>query len=292
MNKILNDHFQRLDSAPVSSETIFKQEGDKERYEALLMYSLRKYQAAEYHFRNVGRFVADETGALKQDTGENPLMDSPSVEEATFQSTERVDNYVFELSAFLEALKSALDLLAEVCSWYLRGVDVNYSIQPLIKLARKGNDGPVLGEVHENLSWLEGLREYRHYLVHRLVPSMYGRYEMRRKKKRKAQVRYPVVVPTSTPRFVPDTRQSRREASLQDENALLPGLELSESQVTVKYDDGTEELAEYSVELSASAGYMPIEEFMQFHISHFEDFFEQILKALEKLQFRPISIQK
>lgn len=65
MFEVLESHFSRLDNAEVSPESIFKIEQDKERYETLLMFVFRKYEAASYHLGKTKGFINREKKSLE-----------------------------------------------------------------------------------------------------------------------------------------------------------------------------------------------------------------------------------
>lgn len=53
----LDEHLSVLDSAPISFESVFKNQNEKERYETLITYAYRKLTAAQYHLIQVEKFV-------------------------------------------------------------------------------------------------------------------------------------------------------------------------------------------------------------------------------------------
>lgn len=290
MFEILKSHFNRLDNADVSAESIFKTEQDKERYETLLMYVFRKFEATNYHLKNVKGFIEKEKASLDASDQVSKAFGNIKASQVTFRYIQTSDEYIYELSAFLEALKSSLDLLAEVCSFYLPGVTTNYSISPLLKLVGKGKTGPIYDEIMQNLTWLSILRKYRHHLVHRLMPSVRSGYKTQRLDKKTAKVYYPVVVPEKTPAFVTDTRASRimEEMMRDDDDDGLPGLYFGTSVGKITNSDGTEEVIHFSIDAGPSAGYKPVDEFMKEHINNYENFFGQIIQTLENLNFKPV----
>lgn len=281
---ILDDHFTQLDSVPISSGVIFSDEHQKERYETLLMYVLRKYEAAVYHFENVRKFIRDEIKELEKAPNFDNVFNGKRIQ-MTFKFLQTADKYIYELAAFLEALKSSIDLLAEVCSFYLPGITTNYSISPLIKPVEKGKAGPILNEIATNLDWLKVLRDYRHHLVHRLMPSARSGYETRKTGEHAKTVLYPVVVPKSTPSsYVADTRASR--IMQEDEDGEFPGLYLSQSEGSWVRPDGTKEIIHFSLDVTLMPDYMKIDDFMESHLHRYESFFAQIIQAFTKLKFK------
>lgn len=289
MFEILENHFNYLDSAETSQESIFRHKEEKERYETLLMYVFRKYEAANYHFGKVKDLIEKEKNSFDVDDTIKYTFNDMKTSQVTYKYIQTVDTYIYELSAFLEALKSSLDLLAEVCSLYLPGVTTNYSISPLLKLTKKGKVGPIFDGISENFIWLSTLREYRHHLVHRLMPSVRNGYKIKRFGNKIAKVYYPVVVPEKTPSFVIDTRDSRMmEETVQDDDNDLPGLQFGSSIGKIKKSDGTEEVVHLSLDVGPSVGYKSVYEFMKDHLDNYENFFTRIVRDFEKLNFEPL----
>jgi len=206
--KELNKHLELMDRCDPGVSTMFMGARSKERYETLLTFAARRIVAARYHQANVIRFKEEEAKAIarKRRTFRAVGGKAASSRISVVVSQER---YVYELTAFLTALKSALDLIAEATSVCLRGVKTNHSIKPLMSMAEKGRRGIVLTQVAENIGWLTSLRDYRHPLIHRLVPAFQGGYELRAVGGKITATRYPVTVPVKTPRYVPDTRRHR-----------------------------------------------------------------------------------
>ncbi|MCP6727582.1 MAG: hypothetical protein KJI69_06240 [Patescibacteria group bacterium] len=183
-------------------------------------------------------------------------------------------------------MKSALDLLAEACSKYILGVQTNYSIQPLIRLVQKGWTGPILDVVSQSLDWLIRLREYRHHLVHRLMPSLRTGHRTETIGSTTAKVYYPVVVPRKTPSFVPDTRAVH---AMEAEDDHLTGLDYGRAVGTTLRSDGTEEVVHLQLSTRPSQGYVAIEHFVAEHLENFEWLFQNLMEALNALDFKPVS---
>ena len=197
-----------------------------------------------------------------------------------FLSPRTADCYVYELAAFFEALKSSLDFLATASSAFIKGMDTD-SIRSFIKCADKGTRSGGLFDVTKgHLTWLKDLREYRHHLVHRMVITATAGYEMHRQGNLTQAVIRPIVVPSSTPRYVPDTRRSRMMGE-QDSH-----LDCSTSEATVQCPDGTKKTVQFSVQYTPSDGFVEISEFMVAHRQRFEAFFCEIISELKELKFK------
>ena len=183
-------YFVRMDSAPVGEGAVFEDDQAKERHESLLMYSLRKYQAASYHFENVRRLLAVEPPHSISADVFHGLSLPHGRATAKFSAYTQADHFIYELAAFLEAAKSSLDFLATASLIYFRGIQGD-SIRTLIRLAdqpKTPREGPILDVVKRHLSWLKQLREYRHHLVHRMVISLSTGQELHKRDDRVTRI--------------------------------------------------------------------------------------------------------
>ena len=133
--------------------------------------------------------------------------------------------------------------------------------------------------------WLTELRDYRHYLVHRLCIVPTSGWAMESVEGQVVKQCFPVLVPQGTPKFVADTRRAR----LMDEE-LTSGLTELRSEAWVTYPDGTKGLLEHLISYQAAPGFVPIEELMQHHIAELEEFFENIVLRLIELDFKSVSL--
>jgi hypothetical protein len=155
----------------------------------------------------------------------------------------------------------------------------------LLGLIKKGKTGPILDEIAEDAEWLIALRDYRDYLVHRLVISTTSGGQVQWKHGSAATTQYPIVVPSETPKHVPDTRRAR--AYDEPEHRF----NVASSQASVTYSDGTKHLIEHSVGMEPSNGYIRIEDLMKRELTAFEHFFVKIVGALTKLDFAPSPLE-
>lgn len=280
----LDNYFKKIDDAPISPSRIFVSEIDKERYETLFMYAFEKYRAARYHYENVKKFIKIEDPNSKNSkmTDTEPIKIN-GVQIAIARSWSCVslpaDHYVFELSAFLAALRSSIDFLCIACSHHLPGIKTR-SIATLIKLVEKGRSGPIFKEVNNNIKWLNKLRSYRDHLIHNLVISASSGYETHRIGNLSKTIRYPVIIPESPPSFILDTRMRR----MMEESSS--NLDRCWSEIHAKTENGKEEIADFSLKFVPPAGYIIIEDFMQYHLDSYEKFFTEIIQALEDLRFK------
>jgi len=275
--RVLDEYFKKLDSAPISPSGMFTSEGDKERYETLFMYAFRKYRAAIYHYENVRGFIkADEPNAQRP---LSPDLEKHRVSKMVMRISRTVDHYVYELSAFLEALKSSVDFLASACSPHLPDIELD-SIKTLIKLVKNGRSGPIFNEVRKNIEWLEKLRSYRHHVVHRRIISTSSGHETHMIGDLTKTIRHPIIIPESPPSYIPDTRRQRM---MEEE---LSGLDSSYTEVRVRTANGKEKIVDFSLKYSPSSGFIAIEDFMKLHLVSCEELFTQIIQVLTELEFR------
>lgn len=282
------EHLRRLDGVSSHSSGYFRNERAKERYETLLTFSVRKRLAAEYHLANVTRLMlqdiseGEKVASLLDQLAKPPDELVGRVHSVSAKFANVSNHYAFELSAFLEALKSSIDMLAEAASITLPGISANYSITPLLKAANKDTVHPVLAAVNRSRPWLDGLREYRHHLVHRLVPLLRSGYEGESVAGARRSSILPVVVPAITPSYVPDTREVR--AMHEDEEGPR-GLVISRGAVTGEYDDGRSEVIRYEMDVKPAPGYALLDEFMKSHLACHAAFFSAITSAVEQVAF-------
>jgi len=279
--EIIDGHFQLLDSLSVSAEKIIAKDEDKSVYETKLMYAFRKYQAAQYHFENVTKHLANDQALhmkmMEQSKTAKILANIRRKSSVSWSA----NYYVYELSAFLEALKSALDFLAVIFAMYFPGIETD-SISTFIKMAQKGNDGLIFDVISQQLDWLISLREYRHHLVHRRIINTQSRHEIQELDNSTTTVNYPVVIPESTPAFVLDTRESR----MHDDE--LHGFDIAETKIVETQDDGSEKVIEHRIDVIPAAGCTTIEIFMANQMEQFEYFFVKSIELLNSLNFEAV----
>jgi len=281
---VLDNYFKQLDSVSIKSDGFFRQEDDKDRYETLFMYSFRKFQAAKYHYSNVLKFLIRGFKSEKGARIKAELLDSNHKTKGSIVSaittTEISSNYyVYELSAFLEALKSAIDFLAAACEIHLKGIKLD-SITPLIRLVLKGKTGPILDQAKKHLVWLEYIRSYRHHLVHRKLFTISSVTKSIYKGDKESKIHAPIVIPKKPPRYTPDTRKNRLLR-----NSF--GLEVPCIESTVTIDD---KIIDYNLEYLITEDYISIEEFMKNNLYSFNEFFIDIINDLTNLNFNEVQI--
>lgn len=277
--------FERLDTAKLTPETILKSEGDREHYESILMFAFRKLQAARYHRQRVDELLAiqlSELAPLQNFTKTNGRTLKHA--SATARTSKSSNELAFELCAFFAAIRSGIDFLARASSLHLKGVQAD-SITTLLRLVNNGRTAPILTVIAQDAEWLLWIRDYRDYLVHRLVIHTTSGGLVQWKHGKAVTTPYPVVVPSTIPTNVPDTRHAR--AVDEPESRFT----VATSEAVVTNPDGTTHLIEHSVRIEPADGYIRIESLMKRELSSFEDFFVRIVETLTKLDFAATSIK-
>ena len=257
--KILDQYLDKLDTVTISQSGFLKTFYDKERYETIFMYSFRKYRAAVYHSNLISKFLKE----YEEYAQTNPLREIKDDETFTINLCYTADHFAFELSAFLESLKSSVDFLATNCSFHLPGIKCR-SISTLMKLAKDGNKrDPIFDVIRQNQEWLEELRIYRHHFVHfRFISTSCG-YKRQVIKGVQKIIIYPVIIPKSPPSYIPDTRRRRAEEK-------SPFFDYKEGYIQIKNDnDGKKNLYLFY----PPPGYVTIEDFTEFYLNSYEIFY-------------------
>lgn len=239
------------------------------------MYVFRKYQAVQYHFQNVLRYLKEEEDNvvfMKEDT---VIVNKKINVTGTIELS--ANHYVYELSAFLEAMKSAIDFLATVVSLQLKGKKFD-KISSLMKLVEKGRIIPIFDQIKSHFNWLSEIREYRHHLVHRLMINISQKYKTLKISDSLKTYKRPIVVPEKSPKFFPDTRISRMH--IMDSSKKF-------GQMEIKTRFGNKSVRTH-FEYLPIRGYIPIKEFMGKQLGKFSHFFKNIIDILTVLDFKEL----
>ncbi|MBV9065826.1 MAG: hypothetical protein JO004_08665 [Methylobacteriaceae bacterium] len=276
----LEQVFKELDDAKAgNNHPIFKKFDDKEHYETRLMFAVRKRQAAKYHMDNLIENHTRAATEAKKHAMAHKKKRLGSATKFTASVTRPSSDCAHELAAFFAALRSGLDFLTMAASRSLPGTTA-HSIHTLMKMVEKGQSAPVLAVVAKHLAWLNQLKDYRDEIVHRMVIQQPTTgWKVSHNGKTSTAI-LPVVVPTSIPKFMPDTRRSRMM------DAELPlGLDLHQSTGTVTYPDGSQKVLEHTVKYSPAEGYAPVDKFMRDHLKAYDAFLNDVLVVLAMLKF-------
>jgi hypothetical protein len=274
--------FKLLDAAKLAPESILKSDAQKEHYESLVMFAYRKFQAAQYHRERVtvlSKARQDETDESLSGT----MLPDKNTSTMKMKVARTANEFTYELCAFFAALRSSIDFVMRACILHSKAVQAD-SISHFITWIEKGKTGPTLDVVAKHIKWLKALRDYRDYLVHRLVIGTVSGGQREWKDGVWHSTPYPIVVPSETPKHIPDTRRARAMA---EPDALF---DVRSSHATVTYSDGSKKVIESKVEISAGQGYLKIEELMDRELIAFETFFGDVLTVLTKLNFQEAAI--
>ena len=268
----LDHYLDKLDTVTVSETGFFKTDHEKEHYETIFMYSFRKYRAAVYHSNLINKFLIEYV----ENAQTNPLREIKDDETFTTNICYTADHFAFELSAFLESLKSSVDFLATNCSFHIPRIQCK-SISTLLKRAKDENErDPIFDVIRQNQKWLDELRIYRHHFVHFRFNSTSCGYKRQVIKGAQKIFIYPVIIPQSPPPYVPDTRRYRAEEK-------SPFLNYRGGFTQIKNNnDGKKNIFMFYPPL----GYITIEDFIEVYLNSYQKFFTELMQTLSDLDFQ------
>ena len=269
-----------LDAAPEGPGELFPSQASKDRYESLLLFSLRRFDAATYHLDRVHSILEEYQAYVQQLEPPSGLSGHGQLRQTSTRISGKWDasKLEFEFSAFVAAIKTSLDFLATAVMWHLKGMDGD-SISDLIKLAGRGWSGPLFDEVKTATDWLLHIRGYRDHLLHRLLINLTSGFHLSAHGDRVARTVFPVLVPSETPKYVPDTRGSRMMSLALDVDNL-PNSIVSESTAWIEYPDGRVETRSHTRYVEPAAGYRPIQEQMQLELDKHAEFANAVLRRV------------
>lgn len=272
--------FERLDSAKFIPDTMLKSAAHKKHHETKVMFAFRKLQAAQYHLHRVdelSRLQVKELAQMEADsawTGDDPMGPITTTTRVTASANE----YAFELCAFFAAIRSAIDFLANLCGEHIKGKEFD-GLRTFLKLVKNGDNDPIVSVFATHAEWLVRLHEYRDYVVHRLVIRTSSGRQVQWEQGKAATVQFPVIVPSTTPTNVPDTREARFH---EQHDAHFT---ISTSRESTTDANGEERLLTHTATIEPADGYIRIESLMKRELATFETFFADILDVLLKLDF-------
>ena len=272
--------FKLLDDAKLAPETMLKSEAQKERYESNLMFAFRKLQAARYHCQRVDELLELQRKELSQ-LASKPKKYGLQAESLTLRTNMSSDEFAFELCAFFAAIRSGVDFLSIACAQHIKEAQQTTSITTLLKLIKNERKGPILKVIAKNEEWLVQMRDYRDYLVHRLVIRTTRGGQIQWKHGKQVTTPYPIVVPSETPKNVPDTRCAR---AYDDPESRF---DVATSEAFITDAHGKKRLIEWKVEIRPADGYIRVERLMKRELASFERFFVRIVEVLTESDFAP-----
>ena len=265
----------------------------KENYESRVMFAYRRLSAAKHHLNNVLTQTQSENTELKGEIERTTAINKKFVKKRVQLSADSFSAassllqqnpyYSHELIAFLSALRSGLDFIAQIAAKHIKGVQAD-SISTFVKDKKKRptNDFYDLFDSHKE--WILELRKYRDKVIHGFNILAPSGYEIHHKAGQSRGTQYPVLVPSSAPLFALDTRRSR------DATDRLPNAVMMTGE-TREFKSGTDVLTDFEVEYLPGAGYIPIEEFMKNHIQSYETFFAAFLDLIRLSDFKVFGIR-
>ncbi len=209
---VLKKLFLKIDNTPIKEDGFFKNKTEKEQYESSFMIAFRKYQGAKYHYNNVlNLYRLNKQEALKfvQET-RNISKGRPFF--GGIQMVHNADEYTYELSAFLAAIKSCLDFIATATRPHLKGFDQMDSIRTLMKqVESEGKDEGIFSIILKYLDWLKEMRDYRHKVIHRTIILTKSSVVIKNAEDKSEIFIHSVFIPTKPPRNILDTRKSQQQ---------------------------------------------------------------------------------
>lgn len=239
------------------------------------MFVFRKYQSFQYHFQNVVRYIKEEEDNIVFRKDDGVIIKNPINRIGTIRTP--ANHYVYELSAYLEAMKSAIDFLATVVSLHLKGIQFD-KISSLMKLVEKGRFLTIFDQIKPHFDWISKIREYRHHLVHRLMINISKEYKTLKVSDSLKTYKRPIVVPEKSPKYFPDTRLSRNY----NRNS---GEKFGQMEIKIKFGNKS---VRTHFEYLPIMGYIPIEKFMVEQLWKFRRFFKDTINVLTALEFKSL----
>ena len=271
---LLNDYLSNLDRIKkYDDSSIFSSKRDKEVYETYLMFAFERYKAAKYHAKNIETLIENE----KQKATKFNMDKSVNIKHSSHNSS-----FSHELSAFLVALRSGVDFSVKNAQFHIKGIELD-SVRVLKKGLKKGKeDFPIYRIVNKHLEWIEFLKDYRDKIVHKSTIITSSSYELT--VGTEDILYYPITVPTSPPKFKIDTRESR--AFFNEE------FNVDSTTSCLTFTNGKEVIKkELKKSLKPSVDRIEILEFTRVHLANFENFFNDLLKEYENLDYKTIILK-
>jgi hypothetical protein len=228
--------------------------------------------------------LAASIAELARHAAEPDKHDGLKISEVTIKINRSANEFTFELSAFFAAIRSAIDFIVRVCVIHTKSIKQADSIRTFLKLVADGKTGPILEIVCRHSGWLQHLRSYRDHLIHYLVISVVSGGQNTWKQGISVSALYPIVVPSETPRHMPDTRLAR--ALDEPESRFM----ISTSETVITDPVEGRRLVERRVQMDPAPGYVRIEDLMKREIEAFEKFFGEIIDELIGLDFGPAAV--
>ena len=195
-----------------------------------------------------------------------------------------VEEIGHELSAFMAALKSGSDYLAELCIKYHLDGSTGDSTKTILRLLKpESRASSVLDAWKGFEGWLSESREYRHPLIHQVSPRLKGGAIQNTSGGIEAVSIYPILVPQKPMRRSLDTRLSRMFEDPIDEPI---GMMTGSKKVSLADENGGEKVLEYELLSKAGPGYVEIEEFLNINLLQFVSLIVKVIGYVVDSGFR------
>lgn len=175
LRELLDEYVLDLRDADYScNEIIFNKENEKHYLETLVWDILFRLEASMYHHDRVIDLV---TINLEKMEASIRRFVPPTCGSATVKIVTEDRKIIFELIAFLSSIRSMLDSLTRLVSFYLKGVKF-YSINDLRKYLEKEEPLEISILIRQHWTdWIGYLKNYRDHLIHKLTFSSTAEYE-------------------------------------------------------------------------------------------------------------------
>jgi hypothetical protein len=169
LRDILDTYVVELRNANNSfGKTIFSKENDKYYLETFVWDILFRLEASAYHHDKLIDLVNTNLEKMK-DSVYNFMI--PVGRSASAKIIIEDKKIVFELIAFLSSIRSMVDSLAKLISFYIKEGKF-YSFNDLRKYLEKKESFEISILVHQQwMDWIDYLKNYRDYLIHTLTFS-------------------------------------------------------------------------------------------------------------------------
>jgi hypothetical protein len=276
-----------LDQAGFAPATLFKDFDHKQRYESLLTFARRRLSAALYHRERMDAAVAEEAEAMAaraaagasglEAKAESPLLTAASASLTSFGTHEAA---IYELGALLGAIRSGIDFLATAGIMHLKGHDGD-SISRMLSWRSQGLSAPTLNAIDPHAEWLRELRDYRDHLVHKLAITAPSGFGVAIKGGSTATALVPLIIPSITPRYLPDTRYARMVYAGERPFGIVE----KSAQAWITNSDGSESILIHEHSYEAAPGYELVTALANRHLGEFRRFFVDFCHVLAQTGF-------
>lgn len=258
---------EKLDAAAGTSGTALRTPEERKWFEHDIWTLVYRVEQALHH-RDAIAQALEQLAASGHEPPGGPLANK-LVRRTTIVRDHRP---AFELSACLAAVRSALDVIANIAATFFQGFDRgNNSLHDLIKiLAKKGSSSPLATLLAEHWqSWAKGAKEYRDDLIHRTILYTHAQAEELHFQQGRLTddgvsseqatllARAPIVVPLkATKRPI-----TRGLLLMQSEEMASEGLIRSEMHGSATLSDGSTFTMKRNVTFEVAPGFVEVGEF-------------------------------